>query len=230
MQEMSKRPRQLPRLADELQAAFWSVHSWTWDSLFPNAVADRWAADLLAWFRTNGAVPPARILDLGCATGRYSRAFAAAGFEVIGLDFAPGMLQRARAAAQSRQLDIAFQRANLNASLSISTESIDHALCRGVLQCITNPPLLVAEIRRVLRPGGLLNIGVKPDPLVGEMTPGTTWGSRAFARFKRIATERAQLNRFTAEGLRSLLSASGFHILEDRGSAAWIELLARAAS
>lgn len=36
-----------------------------------------------------GVVPGQRILDVGCGTGRHSRAFAARGFEVVGVDISP---------------------------------------------------------------------------------------------------------------------------------------------
>jgi SAM-dependent methyltransferase len=42
--------------------------------------------------------PPARLLDLGCGTGWTSAIFARAGYDVLGVDIAPDMIEQARAA------------------------------------------------------------------------------------------------------------------------------------
>ncbi|MBL8993413.1 MAG: methyltransferase domain-containing protein [Spirochaetia bacterium] len=39
--------------------------------------------------------PPRRVLDLGCGEGRYSFLFAEAGFEVLGQDLSPHLIQKA---------------------------------------------------------------------------------------------------------------------------------------
>src|SRR5262245_39004338 len=40
-------------------------------------------------------VPPARLLDVGCGTGWTSRFFAHRGYDVVGLDIAPDMVDHA---------------------------------------------------------------------------------------------------------------------------------------
>ena len=47
------------------------------------------------------AVRGAQVLDAGCGTGTYALALAKAGFNVIGIDYASGMLARARAKVTS---------------------------------------------------------------------------------------------------------------------------------
>jgi len=50
----------------------------------------------------------ARILDIGCGTGRHSVELARRGFDVTGLDLSTGMLQIARAKAEAAGLGIHF--------------------------------------------------------------------------------------------------------------------------
>ncbi len=47
--------------------------------------------------RALGNAPLARVLDLGCGPGEHARFLASRGFEVVGVDASPAMLQRARA-------------------------------------------------------------------------------------------------------------------------------------
>src|SRR4051812_12260629 len=49
--------------------------------------------------------PPARLLDLGCGTGWTSVFFARAGYEVVGLDIAPDMVEQAEANRARAELD-----------------------------------------------------------------------------------------------------------------------------
>src|SRR5262249_45304391 len=48
---------------------------------------------------------PARLLDLGCGTGWTSIFFARAGYEVVGADIAPDMIEHARAMGRQAGLD-----------------------------------------------------------------------------------------------------------------------------
>lgn len=58
---------------------------------YPDGVLD-WIA------RTSGAAAGARVVDLGCGTGIFSRLLAARGYAVTGVDVNEGMLAHARAA------------------------------------------------------------------------------------------------------------------------------------
>lgn len=50
-------------------------------------------------FESCGPVAGKRVLDIGCGSGRYAVEFARRGAQVVGLDFAPNMVEMARAAA-----------------------------------------------------------------------------------------------------------------------------------
>lgn len=57
-----------------------------------------------------GCNKSARILDVGCGTGRHSIELAARGYSVTGIDLSEGQLAKARKVAAERRLDIRFIR------------------------------------------------------------------------------------------------------------------------
>jgi SAM-dependent methyltransferase len=80
------------------------------------------------------------ILDIGCGEKPYLPFFAAHAKSYRGFDFVPGPLVDDVGAAESLPYDDA---------------SFDVALCTQVLEHADDPPAVVREMRRVLRPGGL---------------------------------------------------------------------------
>jgi SAM-dependent methyltransferase len=87
------------------------------------------------------------VLDLGCGKGRFGRALADRGAEVIGLDISAGMLASAdgldRVQASARRLP--FASATFDAVVAV--EVLEHVETQWL-------DVVLAEARRVLRPGG----------------------------------------------------------------------------
>ena len=76
----------------------------------------------------------------------------------IGIDMTPSMLDRARASAPSDGLTNVELHESLIESLPLEDESVDVVISNGVIDlCPTRTPVF-AEIDRVLRPGGRLQI------------------------------------------------------------------------
>jgi SAM-dependent methyltransferase len=99
-----------------------------------------------------------RILDFGCGYGRSLGELFAAGYRnLIGLDFSPAMI----AAARARFPEIEFGVLESSWTVPMPQASVDGVLLFSVLTCIPTDDgqrALVAELHRVLRPGGLLYI------------------------------------------------------------------------
>lgn len=101
-----------------------------------------------------------RILDFGCGYGRSLGELFAAGYRnLIGFDFSPAMI----AAARTRFPRIEFHELQSSTSSPLSIPlpdaSVDGALLFSVLTCIPTDDgqrALIAELHRVVRPGGLL--------------------------------------------------------------------------
>jgi SAM-dependent methyltransferase len=97
------------------------------------------------------ASPPGTALDAACGTGRHARRLAELGHRVIGVDATAEMLALARAAVPAATL----ARGDL-ARLPVRSASVDLAVCALALD---HAPALagpIAELARVLRPGGRL--------------------------------------------------------------------------
>jgi SAM-dependent methyltransferase len=99
----------------------------------------------------------ARILDYGCGYGRTLAELAEAGYHnLAGVDFSGAMLARAQTAVPQAGLV-----RNDGQGIPFESECLDAVLLFAVLTCIPDSDeqrLLMAEIKRVLRPGGVLYV------------------------------------------------------------------------
>lgn len=95
-------------------------------------------------------VAPGRWLDIGCGAGTYTRMLEAQGHSVWGLDYSTPSLQKARDRSEGA---IPWLAADIN-HLPLADAAFDGVLCFGVMQALSDPGPALAEIRRVLRPGG----------------------------------------------------------------------------
>jgi SAM-dependent methyltransferase len=110
--------------------------------------------DWLARYLKN---PQAGILDYGCGYGRTLAELSEAGYQnLVGVDFSEAMLARARLAVPRAGLI-----RNDGHGLPFRNECLDAVLLFAVLTCIPDSDeqrFLLAEAKRVLRPGGLLYV------------------------------------------------------------------------
>lgn len=97
------------------------------------------------------------ILDVGCGYGRTLAQLYDNGYKnLIGIDFARNMIERGR--EQFPYLDL---RVKEDERIALPDNSVDAVILFAVLTCIVNNEEqrgLIAEIRRVLKPGGILYV------------------------------------------------------------------------
>ena len=97
------------------------------------------------------ATPPGVALDAACGTGRHAAYLRERGHRVIGIDATAQMLARARPRVPDADL-----RLGALESLPLADASVDLAVCALALTHATDLMRPIAELARVLRPGGRL--------------------------------------------------------------------------
>src|SRR5215218_473749 len=107
--------------------------------------------------------PGGRVLDVGCGAGGAllpaARRVGPTG-EAIGVDIAPGMVERTRAAAEEAGLEQVRAEVMDGAALAFEDERFDAVLAAFTLSAIADAERALTEWRRVLRPTGTLGVAV----------------------------------------------------------------------
>ncbi len=95
-----------------------------------------------------------RVLEIGVGTGLNLRHYRDVR-EVVGVEPDPYMLERARPRAEAAPFPVALHEASAEA-LPFDDASFDSAVATWVLCTIPDPVAAARELRRVIKPGGLL--------------------------------------------------------------------------
>ena len=111
---------------------------------FYGALARRAAADLE---RSYGPLAGRSLLDLGCGPGFYTAALRERGADVIPVDNDPAEMTGTGAPPEGAIVADA-------GALPIEASSVDGVFCSNMLEHTPAPERVIAEIERVLRPGG----------------------------------------------------------------------------
>lgn len=161
-----------------------------------HAIAERLcdAADLVAG---------ARVLDVATGSGNAAIAAARSGSEVVGIDYVPALLDRARVRARAEGLDVEFVEADAEA-LPFADASFDTVLSVVGVMFAPDQERAAAELLRVCRPGGTIALASwTADGFIGDLLrlvsryappppgvrPPVEWGSSA--RLRELLGDRA---------------------------------------
>lgn len=94
------------------------------------------------------------VVDIGCGSGRYSLALAAAGAaEVIGIDYEGDSFERASRLATRSNLPVEFMEGDV-LDLPVESARYEFVFCNGVIHHTRNIEAGLDEYVRVMRPGG----------------------------------------------------------------------------
>lgn len=109
------------------------------------------------WTRAIAALPFAtgRVLDLGCAFGFATRMLRRRGYDAVGVDCSPAYIARARRADPRTTYLVADA-----AHVPLPDASFEGLLLLDVLEHLPDERATIAEVARLLAPGGTLALSV----------------------------------------------------------------------
>ena len=191
----------------------------------PSVVAQhaRRRAEVEAWFLLPRLQPGQRLLDVGCGPGTVTSGLARAVAPglVTGLDAASDVLATAREhAAETGLANLEFVEGDVYA-LDYSGDTFDVVYANQLLQHLSDPVAALQEMRRVLRPGGLL--GVR-DADYATMQPYQKFPE--FERWNALYHQVAYANHAEPDAGRVLPSwarAAGFAQIETHPNVVLLE-------
>lgn len=148
--------------------------------------------------------PSDRALDVGTAAGNTAVAVAARAAEVVGLDLTPRMGEEfAAAAAAAGACNLRFEVGDVEA-LPFPDGSFDLVTCRRALHHFPRPDRAMAEMARVLRPGGQAGFADMAAPA----NPGAALLFNDLERARDASHARA----LSAPQWRSLVEGAGLEV------------------
>jgi SAM-dependent methyltransferase len=149
------------------------------------------------WLNQLGQKGP--VLDLGCGHGFWMHYMAARGMRAVGLE--PEVDRVANAAGDGPVM------AGDGARLPLRDASVGLVWCIHVLHHLADPIRVLAEIRRVLRPGGHLVLAetVEDHPVIRV-------GRRIHPEWDGVPV----LSKFTATAILGLVEGAGFEVVDRR--------------
>jgi arsenite methyltransferase len=101
------------------------------------------------------------VLDLGCGAGTdllIAAQMAGPRGRAIGIDITPSMAERARQSAAEMGLDNVEVHEGMIEQVPLPDESVDVVISNGVIDLVPDKDAVFSEIKRVLKPGGRLQI------------------------------------------------------------------------
>ena len=118
----------------------------------------RWKAEVMSWIAT-AIGPRSHVLDLACGTGdlAFAAGTRAVDGHVLGVDASPVMIElaRARADKEAPRGNVRFAVGDIS-TLDVPSASIDAVTGGYALRNVPDYHRAVAEIARVLKPGGVM--------------------------------------------------------------------------
>jgi SAM-dependent methyltransferase len=134
---------------------------------------------------------PRRVLDLGAGTGLLTEVVLRAGHEVVAVDPSPAMLEQLRARLPGVATEVGGAEA-----VPLPDRSVD-AVVAGQAAHWFDPPPAAAELRRVLRPGGI--VGFVWNTRDSRVPWVAALGELLAAEARDSEADQSVVDRFAAE-------------------------------
>ena len=140
-----------------------------------------------------GTLEGARILDLGCGTGRNAVALAQAGAKVLAVDPSAELLAAARERAEAAEVRVELHQAELAELAFLRSDSIDAAISVMALASTDDLARVFRQVHRVLKPEAPLVCSV-PHPAFAMLHPTGSDPLRIVHAYDDAATRTWELD------------------------------------
>lgn len=130
--------------------------------------------------------PAEKVLDVGCGQGCFGRLKPTPSAEVFGIDIDPIAVESASRYETTARIDLDA------GTLPFEDATFDAAFAKDILEHLSQPWMLLADVKRVLRPGGRLMISVPME------YPRAVWSDYTHVR------------GYTKEAVANMLDDCGF--------------------
>jgi ubiquinone/menaquinone biosynthesis C-methylase UbiE len=159
------------------------------------------------------------LLDVGCGRGEILFGLEPNFDFLCGIDLVEEELRvlARRADLHPRRHKLSFKSCNLNTVWPIESDSCDAVTCVAVLEHLFDPYFVVDELRRVLRPGGLLVVEV-PNIAYLKYRLRILCGTFPSTSGDPVGWDGGHLHYFTLESLSKLVESRGLKVLAAKGS------------
>ena len=149
-----------------------------------------------------------RVADVGCGPGVMVEAVLARGGTFEGVDLSPEMVNEARERFEGRE-GVSFKEGSIE-SLELPSDAYDQVLCMAVIEYLQTPDRAMAEIARILKPGGTAVVTVPKRWHVDRVTIAASAPARAVARaFGAASADRLPRLRMQPDELDAAAERAG---------------------
>ena len=145
--------------------------------------------------------PKGRVLDAGCGTGNYTMELVKQGVQVVGMDSSVDMTLLAKRKSEKKGFKVNFV-VGKGEAMPFRDNVFSGVLGITVLCFVSNPELVIAEVKRILKLGGEFTLG--------ELNSLSYWAllRKIKALFKASVYRQAIF--FSIKGLKETLQRAGF--------------------
>jgi len=161
-----------------------------------------------------GLPPNAAVLEVAPGPGYLAVALAKlSAFQIAGLDISRSFVRIAKANAKKARVQVDFRHGDITTA-PFATGSFDFIVCRAAFKNFANPTAALAEMHRMLKPGGqALIIDMSrdaTDPAIDELVDGMHLGALDGFMTRRIFKGTLRKRAFSPAGFAALAAASPF--------------------
>jgi SAM-dependent methyltransferase len=161
-------------------------------------------------------VPPGEsLLDLGCGTGNFVRLVAGRFGRIVATDVSSSAIEEARRSSAHKPGDaeITWKVLDGNGPMPFTDGEFSAVVTLSTLQYIFDPEAFLAEVRRVLRPGGRFLVEV-PNMAYFPQRLRLLVGRPIKTSFWPKGIDGGNLHYFTVDLLADLVRKAGFAVVE----------------